>query len=172
MNLVLLAGNSIHNKQWIHEVKDELGPLFEHSCVHDYSHWESGEENIDFELEAKKLSTNIDGMNEYVIFAKSIGTLLAVEETYKNTLKPAKCILLGIPLKIIKEKSIPFDTWLSHINVPVTIIQNSKDPLGPCKELKSYVNGRSNIKIIKSDGDSHNYNDLDMIKRTLMDFIK
>jgi predicted alpha/beta-fold hydrolase len=68
---------------------------------------------------------------------------------------------------MIKKKSIPFDAWLSHINVPVIIIQNSEDPLGPYGALKRYVNEQNNIKLIESIGDSHNYNDLDMIKRTV-----
>jgi hypothetical protein len=167
----LLPGNSIRNKAWIYEVGDALSPLFEDSYIHNYSHWGSGEENIDFDLEAKKLSEKISGLKNYVIFAKSIGSVLALDGINKQALKPTKCMFCDIPLKMILEESIPLKEWLSRADMQIVIIQNSHDPMGTYEELKSYLQPEPKLKIIDVAGDTQSYNDFDLIKRTVADLI-
>jgi hypothetical protein len=171
MNIILLAGNSIHNKQWIYEVEAKLGPLFEQSYIQDYSHWANGKENIDFTLESEKLSAKVSNLVTYVIFAKSVGTILALEGIYKRILRPAKCIFVGVPLKGIHQAAIPFNDWLEHTDVPILFIQNSNDPVGAYGELKDYIKPAVRFTMTESVGNSHNYDDLDTIKKLVADFI-
>ena len=55
--------------------------------VQNYSHWDKGQDIINFEIEAKKLAENIGG-TECTILAKSAGAmagnLLCVKKSYKT----------------------------------------------------------------------------------------
>lgn len=42
MQLILLAGNSAHNKEWIESVEEEVKDLFDKTYVQYYSHWKDG----------------------------------------------------------------------------------------------------------------------------------
>jgi len=62
MKLLLLAGNSKSNKEWIEEVNVNLHDLFDESEILYYSHWYSEEpKDIDLDQEIERLAklTNV-----------------------------------------------------------------------------------------------------------------
>ena len=88
MRLILLAGNSIHNKQWIEEVEAELRDLFESTYIHIYEHWKNGGSLINIDLELKEIvkeirrANDVDGEDDYIVFGKSAGAILTIKGVY------------------------------------------------------------------------------------------
>jgi len=175
MNLVLLAGNSYRNKEWIYRVKEVLSPLFDKSFVLEYAHWQSGEEEINLDNEILTLSNKLINDSNYSIFAKSVGSIVALKGINDGVLKPIKIIIAGLPLFSIMESGTPFGKWLENSDVPLLIIQNTSDPLGSYLDVKKYfleLNIKSKYKIIELPGDDHSYNDLPKLKELVAEFIK
>lgn len=72
MKLFLLAGNHISNKKWIEEVHANLQDLFDESEILYYSHWNSKErKDIDLDLEIERLANLTNGLEDFIVFAKS-----------------------------------------------------------------------------------------------------
>ena len=65
MNLILLAGNSISNKQWVEELAASLAKLFAKTTVHYYDHWTTGIGEIDINKEVEMLSREIKYSDQY-----------------------------------------------------------------------------------------------------------
>ena len=175
MDLLLLAGNSIHNKEWIHTVKKILSPLFKKSLVHEYAHWQNGELDIDLEAELKSLDLELKSSDSYYIFAKSVGSILTLKGMDSGQLKPLKVVIAGLPLGLIKESVVFFNKWLENNKVPLLIIQNTNDPLGSFLEVKKYLqelNLGFEYEIIEVPGDDHSYNDLVKLKELVSNFIR
>ncbi len=59
MELILLAGNSLHNKAWIETVEREMRPLFSSTLIHEYEHWKTGRGMIDLDLELDLLAKEL-----------------------------------------------------------------------------------------------------------------
>ena len=173
MDLILLAGNGSHNKAWIYEVSKTLAPLFDNCLVHDYEHWQNNEANINFDAELAKLRHETEGIGEYVIFAKSIGSVLTFMGVNRGILKPKTIIITGLPLGMIEEEHIPMDDWLRHSDIPLLFIQNTEDPLGSFKEVEKYLSGiigNRKYTLAELDGNTHNYNDLLRLKEEIASF--
>ena len=168
-NLLLLSGSSKRNKEWIYRINQIFYDIFKDTIVHNYKHWEDDSVDINLDYELEIISKEVSNFEPYVIFAKSIGSVLALKGIDSQLLKPTRCIFVGLPLKIIIEDCIPFFEWLDNVNVPVVIIQNKNDPFGSINEVKIYIiNTKNNdIKILEVPGDSHDYDDLDMLRRLI-----
>ena len=103
MKLILLPGNSSHNKIWIEEVEKKLKDLFYETKIQYYSHWKDNK-NIDCDLEVSKLTKIVNNLGEHIIFAKSIGTYLVLRAISKNKIKPKKILFIGFPYKIFSKR--------------------------------------------------------------------
>jgi len=84
-------------------------------------------------------------------------------------LKPTSCLFLGLPLKLIQEEQIPLDELLRKLTVPITILQNDKDPVGTYDEVRQFINDLkiTNVIILKAKNNTHDYTDFDKIKELL-----
>jgi len=84
-------------------------------------------------------------------------------------LKPTSCLFLGLPLKLIQEEQIPLDELLRKLTVPITILQNDKDPVGTYDEVRQFINNLkiTNVIILKAKNNTHDYTDFDKIKELL-----
>ena len=166
MKLVILPGNSHLNKEWTDEASSFFSKNFEDRYVQNYSHWENGQDTINFEVEAKKLAENI-GSAECIILAKSAGAMLAIYCVSKNLIKPNRCVFVGLPVIWAKERNFDLESWIQDFNVPSTIIQNSNDPVTSYAQAKSFLDSlhKENIKIIETPGDDHGYEDFGTIRQ-------
>ena len=173
MNLLLLSGNSIQNKSWIEESEAVLKDLFEKTHIHYYKHWDENNPIIDFAYELNKVAEFASGFDPYIIFAKSIGTILTVKGVHDNLLKPPKCIFLGVPISWGKQNVSASDKWFENYSIPTLFIQQTSDPMMSFQSLDLYLTERHVKNNISTEipGDTHHYSDLKTIKTMVAEFI-
>ena len=169
MNLLLLAGNSLRNKQWIHEARDHLAQPFDTAYVHEYTHWESGADFIDLDFELEQLMTAVRPLRQFATFAKSMGSVLALRCIAENAIMPTCMLIVGLPLQEINRRGIPVNEWLRVSPIPILIVQNEDDPLGSFEQVLSYVGTCQNelIQVASVPGDTHDYEDYDTLQDML-----
>jgi hypothetical protein len=173
MNLILLGGNSIDTKKWIETVETHLKPLFKSTTVLYYDHWQSGEWMLNLDREKEKLVALTKGMDGYVIFAKSAGSLVTVKAIYEKPISPNKCIFVGIPLKWARKNDFDVDTWYKNYSIPTLAIQHTDDPFSSSQDLSKFLSPLTNtVKIEAIPGDTHDYDDLDTLKNLVSEFCR
>ena len=173
MKLILLAGNSISNKEWIENVEKTLRPLFTETELHYYQHWTTGDGLIDLDRELDLLSKDINDSEKYVIFAKSAGTLLALKGVRENKLSPHKCIFVGTAINWGREKNFSVDEWLLEYSIPTLFIQKTKDPTSTFEELSSLLNECEvkSFTLKEIPGEDHHYDEIESLKMEIKDFL-
>lgn len=172
MNALLLGGNSQHNQEWIHKVGTILSPEFHKLLIHDYSHWDGQGGFIDFDLELLRLSAIIEGAVPYIVFAKSVGSILTLKAISKGILKPVGCIFAGLPIKLAEEDKIPLPDLLRDNPVKTLFIQNTNDPLASFSKLVKYLRtaGATNYQALELEGNAHSYDDFERLKSLVHSF--
>lgn len=171
MNLIILAGNSLDNKDWSANLKLLLTNSYDTIYRHDYLHWQSQQSFIDFDYELTAIKNINNKLLNYGIISKSVGTILALQAINQQILKPKWLLFLGLPLNIVSKNNYPLQTWLTNISIPTTLIQNEYDPVGSYQEIKQIVKKCQNdkLKLINElNNHSHKYNNLDLIKKSLL----
>ncbi|MCB9823313.1 hypothetical protein H6800_03510 [Candidatus Nomurabacteria bacterium] len=173
MNILLFGGNSQRNKDWIHEVGKLLEPEFDKCVVHDYEHWDGKGEFIDFDLELSRLPDEVAELGDYVVFAKSVGSVLSLKAISQGILKPIKCVFVGLPIKLAEEDNIPLDELLKDNKTPTLIMQNTTDPVASYKKVKSYIEESKldNYTLLELEGDTHSYDDFKIMKSQIESFV-
>src|SRR5690606_26948299 len=131
--LIILPGNSVKNKAWGEAVAARFGGWFDEVYLQSYDHWESGEENIDFEVELAKLGAAAKAAapeTTFYIFAKSAGSLLALLAIQRGLVAPAQCVFFGMPLEWA-DRDVFRGDWspLSDFRVPILAFHNEHDPV-------------------------------------------
>jgi len=166
MDLILLPGNSISNKEWTSKVEKELGNLFDSTKINFYEHWKTGEPAININKEVEKLSALPRENKEFLIFAKSAGCLVTLKALYENKIFPKKCFFVGFPYSWAKNMGFDFDIWFNSTKVPTVFIQNKEDPFMNSADLKKYLleSELQNYKIYEIEGNTHDYENLIRIK--------
>ena len=161
MRIIYLAGNHPSNKTWIKKIKSKFD-LFSTGTTLYYDHWTSKNKFINFDAESNKLTKLIKNKTNYYVFAKSVGTILALKTIYEKTFNPQKAIFCGYPYLLTKRLNLPINNYLKSLSIPTTFIQNESDPA--CnhsklqKTLKKY--SPTNYQLIKNpDNNTHDYKD-------------
>lgn len=173
MNALLLGGNSLRNQEWIHRVGEAFSPLFNDLKVHDYKHWLEGRPNINLADEQPVIAKEAAGLGDYVVFAKSAGSILTVKSIYDGLISPKKCVFAGTALAMVKNENLDFARWLSAVECPVLFIHNSDDPIASFAELKEYMteNGPANFEMVELPGETHDYDDLPELTELVKEFV-
>jgi GTP:adenosylcobinamide-phosphate guanylyltransferase/predicted alpha/beta hydrolase family esterase len=173
MESIFIPGNYISNKEWIERAKVELRTILPNSKIHYYEHWENWDENkpvLDFEREIERLKQEINQDKKIIIFAKSVGAVLALKMIKDKLIKPEKCIFLGFPVNWAIKNNFKINEWIKDYNTPTLFIQNKNDPLCTHNQLIKFLeenNNINNFKIVESEGDTHDYDDYDLIKESI-----
>lgn len=165
MHIIYLSGGSVHNKTWIEAVKTNFDS-FSNGQILYYSHWETGDKNLNFDIETKKLAELVKGNDDCFVFAKSIGSILALKCIYEKTFNPKKMIFCGHPYDLAKELDFPIDDYLKSLTIPTMFIQNEFDPLFSYADLENALRENSPIdyQLIKNPGnDTHEYKDYEQL---------
>ena len=159
MDLLLLPGNSKRSKDWLEQADRYLAPQFDKTYRHDYAHWEKDEPEIDLNLELKKLTELVKTIPQYMIFAKSAGTILTSKGTAMSVLRPRACLFVGFPLAMVNNQNLPARDWLETANFPISILQHTSDPLGSFRDVEQYIKAinHDNISVHEIAGDTHDY---------------
>lgn len=178
MNIVLLGGNSVLNRSWVEDVARKIPELFDEVVVQYFHHWQTGEEDIDMEREVKELVNITKGWDEYIVFAKSIGTIVTLKALYEEKISPRKVIFFGFPYEFSKEKGYETDKYLEELNIPAFFIQKSEDWAMSYEDLeklvKEKVKGKYKLLKYHREGEpdnEHHYADVEYIKSLLRDWI-
>lgn len=170
MHIIYLAGNSLNNKAWIEKIKSNFDSFSTGDILY-YDHWKTGEKWINIHEESEKLTELVKDKKDYVVFTKSIGSVLALKNIFEKTLNPKKLIICGHPYRIAKQENLPIDEYLKKLTVPTMFIQNEFDPVYSFKELKETLekNNPTNYQLVKNMGngshDYDNYENLALITR-------
>ena len=173
MNLVIVPGNSPTHREWAAKVKEELSPLFEQIFILNYAHWDSGEETINFDVELERLEKLTNKIDNYLVFAKSAGTLLSIRAVQENKIHPKKCILLGIPVDWARKRTIPFETWIIDFSLETLMIQQEFDRTGSAEDLETVLKDFhiTNYSLQIIPGDDHDYSDWEDLRLRTSNFI-
>jgi len=161
MHIIYLAGNSLNNKTWIETVKSNFDSFSTGDILY-YTHWQTGEKFLNFDIESQKLSDLVKKQDNYCIFSKSIGSILALKSIYEKVCNPEKIIICGHPYNLAKELNLPIDDYLKSLAIPVIFIQNEFDPVYGFNKLKKTLkeNSPANYQLIKNpNNNTHDYVD-------------
>jgi hypothetical protein len=156
MNVLILGGESPRHYQWVRDVAKVLQPRF--SSVHflDYRHWSNGGAT-DIEYEITAATKLAEGMEEYIIVAKSIGTVIAMLGIGRGLLHPQRCVFMGLPLGAVRRipDVVPYVAKLP----PTTFVQNEHDPLAAATEVATFIDihGNKDASIVITPGETHDY---------------
>lgn len=171
LQTIFLPGNSIVNKEWLEKSKIELSTLFPNIILHNYKHWEENKPVLDFDYEINVLKEKINS-KKTLLFAKSVGAILIIKMIKKGLIHPEKCIFLGIPLSWALKNNFSLNEWIKDYNIPTLFIQNNKDPFCSYKELNNFLkeNNVTNFKLVESEGENHDYEDYELIRKSILEF--
>jgi hypothetical protein len=172
MQLLMLSGNSLENKAWIYQAKEQFADLFESFYVQDYRHWQTGESWIDLTHELAVLRAAAPQFAaEYGVFAKSIGTVLAIQAIQQSIIKPKWLLFCGVPMDYVSHDYPQFAAAAAATQLPLTVIHNEHDKVGEAAAVAAYINpafvGRQDFRFIKTPGDTHNYEDYNLLRAEL-----
>lgn len=167
MNLIILGGNAPHNQQWIQEIAETVGQLFDKVLVWEYEHWHGGQPFIDFTHEQQQLQPVAKSYEPYVVIAKSVGVLLTSKGLGGKTQPAAHgYIFLGTPLKLVQREHWPLGEQLRRLKgVDIIFVQNSNDPAGSADELKAFLEDETvtAYRIETPQAASHSYPDMGLL---------
>lgn len=174
MELILLSGNSKKNEAWIMEVEKNLKDLFDSTYVQHYKHWKKNNPIIDLNFELTVLSDYLKDKKDYIIFAKSIGSVLTMRAITEKKINPKACMFTGVPVLWCKENNIPIDKWITNYSTPTYFIQNSSDPVIGANDFRKKLDEYNvkNYKFIELPGDTHEYTDFEKVKELVKELVK
>jgi hypothetical protein len=168
--IALLAGNSSKNKSWIESVEEAIRDDFQEIYIQYYRHWQKEEGLIDLEKEAEVLVENVGGWEDFVIFAKSAGVVLALQNNIAEKIEPSSCFFVGFPYYFAQRLGIKSRDLLAKLDTETLIIQKSRDPAINADELGEIIEQVKNPHVTFEEipGDKHHYGDLEMIRENIL----
>jgi len=172
MDLLILGGNSQSNQAWIQDVAKELKGIFNKRLAYDYQHWLKGQRSLNHQTELKRLA-DLSGLSDnYAVFAKSAGTVLATEAICQGILSPKKCIFLGLPVAVSRYRQYFVDN-LRQLSIPILFMQNIADPVGPASVVKSLLNKShlQNYQFEATSGANHRYDNFQIMRQLIKNFL-
>ena len=175
-HLIILPGNSLKNRAWGESVLEHYAPQFDSAHMLNYSHWESGDKNINFLIEQNKLlahAATLPTGTEIIIFAKSAGSLLAFKAVGAGAITPTKCIFFGIPFDlaaadIFKDAWDVVDTFL----LPTLAFHNVEDPTTSYEFTKTTLDSHAPaVTFITTHEANHWYGDFVKYDEHILPFL-
>lgn len=164
MNILILGGNSKRHYEWIRDVKEVLEPLADEVRLHDYKHWTNDDPEADVAFEVSAAAKTVEDIGDYILVAKSIGTVISTFGISQGLLTPKACLFMGVPLQVIPERYPDFANDIAKL--PHTIfLQNTKDPLGSSVDLEQYVQKAAPVdwRLTATAHNTHDYVNMDLI---------
>ncbi len=167
-NIVILGGNTSNNLDWLKKIKN----LYKTDNVYElaYTHWNTDKE-LDFELELSKLKDIVEEIDDYVIIAKSVGSIISLMGIKEGFLKPSKLMILGFPLGYIKRKNVDIEPLINNgiKKTKIMVIQQKNDPIGTYDDVRNILSDV--IKVNRIPGHYHIYSNFKVIKPILDEFM-
>lgn len=161
MKIFLLAGQSILNKEWIEEVEKEFNKKFDDTSIIYYDHWSSSSKNIDLEKESSKLIEMINEYDgEYLVFAKSIGTIVFCNVIEKLKRNPNGVLMVGVPYDLASKMGFDMSKLKEKVDYIICVYQKQHDPFGEFEDVKRMEEGMIKVNeyiCTNEENDNHHY---------------
>lgn len=171
MKIILLSGQSLQNKSWIEDVQKKFKEKYQDVEIMYYDHWNRGEGTADVEIETKKFLQLTNGLDdEYMLFAKSIGTVIFLNSLPKLQNHPKKVIMVGVPYEVATQKGYKFETLKDFVKCDVSLYQKSQDPMGSYDVVKTIEGGKVNVyyyECINEEDNTHHYSNMDTLMKLI-----
>jgi hypothetical protein len=178
MNILILSGNHKMNKEWSLDVGRELTNLFKKVKVVEYSHWDEEDGLIDLDIEAEKIKEIVEGWNEYIVFAKSAGTVLTAKCISGGILSPKRGIFVGFPYNWAEGQGHPLDEWMEDVKIPILFIHKPHDWVMEFEDLVNKIGeyGNKSFEVDKyiREGEpenDHHYADVKYVAELVKKFL-
>lgn len=173
MNLIILPGNSSSNKIWAENVASLFKLNFADIRIASYGHWVNKDKNIDLTSELTNVAKLVEGLSNYIVIAKSVGCILALEAISEGIIEPEKCVFLGVAVSWAELMGINIEDLIVKNTKKTLIIQKTNDPAVSSKELGELLNKikSKNYKILEIEGNNHKYENIVNLKQTIIEFI-
>lgn len=168
MEIIILPGNSLKNKEWARKIKEAAFQIegVTNVFTQEYDHWIFGGEVMNLQKETEKLLKTISGKEDYVLIAKSAGTLICVNTINHVKSKPREVILMGLPVQWAKDNNINIDVLFKSISFSPTVIQCKEDPITSAENARMFLekmNLLENVRFEEIPGNNHDYDNLEKI---------
>ena len=163
MRILYLPGNNAHNRIWIDQLAKDTNTSLEKDVLY-YSHWDTGEDTINFDTELEKLKT-ITKDDEYLVVGKSAGCALSLMAYKQNIVNIKRFIFLGFPYLWLESLEINPKGLLSEIDKPILFIQKPLDPAISFNDLRGGIGDMNNLFAFleyhrdEEADDNHGYDD-------------
>lgn len=173
--LLVLAGNSVQNREWGEACAGFFRTDFDLVFFPHYDHWSTGAQNMNLAAEVEKIRetvTESDAEGEWYIFAKSIGSVLALKTIQQGVIKPEKCVFFGMSLNIAATLYGEDRSYLSECDVPALAFHNNEDPTAEygfvVEKLRTLA---PTITLRTIEGNTHDYLDFHMYAPEIKEFL-
>lgn len=169
-NLLILGGNSKKNISWIKNITKIFNKEYKVNEIY-YDHWNNDSE-INFDIELSKLEKLHNDIKDYSIIAKSIGSIISLMGIEKQIIKPKKIVIMGYPIGLIKRTNFNIEPLIESAikETEILVIQQKHDPIGKYEEVVKEL--PSNIRVAQIPGHYHVYNNMNVIKLIIDEFLK
>ncbi len=171
MRIILLSGQNISNKEWIENVEKKFQEKFFNTKISYYTHWEKDEKEADIELETKKFLDIVNSSDEeYILFAKSIGSIIFLNSLKDLEKKPKGVLIVGMAYNLGKKLNYDFTDLEKYTSYPVNIYQKEFDPKGYYEDIMNINGGNISVnqyECVGEDNDNHSYENYDYLLRLL-----
>lgn len=171
MRIILLAGQHISNKEWIENVEKKFQEKYSNTKISYYTHWEKGEENTNVELEIKKFLDIVNSSDEeYILFAKSIGSIIFFNSLKDLVKKPKGVLIIGLAYYFAQEAGLNFPELKKYITYPVDVYQKEFDPAGSYEDIMNINGGNITVnqyECIGEENNNHSYENYDYLLKLL-----
>lgn len=163
MKYYLLGWNSSSNKYWLEKIKNQLCLQWNEVNIHEFSHRKYDGE-LNFDKEYNKLLEFFRLNEDYILFSKSVWTLLASKLLYSCVYtKPKWLIMIWTAYFWAESKSYPLKDWIKSIDIPTLVIHKEYDPAISFSDLENLFEWNPNIELIKIPGKDHSYENIDLL---------
>lgn len=157
MKIFLLPGQSIQNKEWIEEVEVEFKKEFPNTEVIYYEHWSLGEKQANIDLEVERLVEKINNCDgEYIVFAKSIGTLIFLNSVKHLKKKPKGILMVGFSYYLAKRLGYDVKELINSVDFRIDMYQKEFDTAGKYEEIKQFSNEYVSVNKYECVGEVNN----------------
>lgn len=158
--LLLLPGNHISQREWIHAVEAALRDMFGTGQIVEYTHWDDPDRPaIDLEKELERLPPVVGEHRDWIWFAKSAGVMLGLMAVQRGLLSHQAAILVGTPMAWARGYQIDLAPWIRSLPGYTLYIQQESDPTGSAAELDAALSDCESCRydLVVVPGDNHDY---------------
>lgn len=162
--LLVLAGGSARNQAWGEGCVAAYEGWFDQVVFPHYSHWATGDKNVDFPVELVKVAEAVrmsSSEDQWYIAAKSIGSIISTKAIAEGIIAPQACVFFGMPINLVIDSVFAGDlSPLASLTMPVMAFHNRHDPTAlynvTAQALAAHAPA---VQLVTLEGDTHDYLD-------------